>query len=330
MTPTQQCCALPHISEFPHQTRPDMNNALQSRPDVIRDFLRVDPALVAEARQFPSSILADVAGRRGALSGRIAPLAPSMRIAGPALTVEVRPGDNLMIHAAMAIAKPGDVLVIDGKGDLTSALMGEIMWQQCVALGIAGVVIDGAVRDSEAIRELGFPMYAAGLNPNGPTKFVPGRLNHPISIGGVGRPSRRPDRRRRRRRDGDRTRQGGRHDAAGGTEGGGRNRAHRGHQQRRTTAPGLARRRAAHGRRAGGRGNVVSGPRVQPVVLVTGGRPGAAGLALLAGLRVVYAGKTPIEQTIDQSVPRTPARCHHRALQPMSARRDGGVHAACA
>jgi regulator of RNase E activity RraA len=68
---------------------------------------------------------------------------------------------------------------------LNSALIGEIMSQQCVALGVAAVVIDGAVRDAEAIRELGFPMYAAGLNPNGPTKFVPGRLNHPISIGGV-------------------------------------------------------------------------------------------------------------------------------------------------
>ena len=154
-------------------------------PDVIREFERVAPDTVAEAAKFPASILADVAGRRGALSGRIGPLAPSMKFAGPALTVEVRPGDNLMIHAAMAIAKPGDVLVIDGKGDLGSALMGEIMSQQCVALGIAGVVIDGAVRDCEAIRELGFPMYAAGLNPNGPTKFVPGRLNHPISIGGV-------------------------------------------------------------------------------------------------------------------------------------------------
>ena len=154
-------------------------------PDVIRDIQRVDAAIVAKAAAFPSSILADVAGRRGALNGRIAPLAPSMRLAGPAITVEVRPGDNLMIHAAMAIAQPGDVLVIDGKGDLSSALMGEIMSQQCVALGVVGVVIDGAVRDSEAIRELGFPMYAAGLNPNGPTKSVSGRLNHPISIGGV-------------------------------------------------------------------------------------------------------------------------------------------------
>lgn len=154
-------------------------------PDVIRNIERVSADTVAQAAQFPSSILADVAGRRGALSGRIAPLAPSMRFAGPAITVEVRPGDNLMIHAAMAIAQPGDVILVDGKGDLSSALMGEIMSQQCVALGVAAVVIDGAVRDSEAIRELGFPMYAAGLNPNGPTKAVSGRLNHPISIGGV-------------------------------------------------------------------------------------------------------------------------------------------------
>ena len=154
-------------------------------PDVIRDIERVDPSVVEHASKYPSSILADVAGRRGALSGRITPLASTMRFAGPAVTVEVRPGDNLMIHAALALAKPGDVLVVDGKGDLSSALMGEIMCQQAVALGVAGVVIDGAVRDSEAIRELGFPMYAAGLNPNGPTKSVAGRLNHPISIGGV-------------------------------------------------------------------------------------------------------------------------------------------------
>ena len=154
-------------------------------PDVIREVERVDAAIVDQAAQFPSSILADVAGRRGALHGRIAPLAPSMRFAGPALTVEVRPGDNLMIHAALALARPGDVIVVDGKGDLSSALMGEIMCQQAAALGVAAVVIDGAVRDSEAIRALGLPMFAAGLNPNGPTKNVAGRLNHPVSVGGV-------------------------------------------------------------------------------------------------------------------------------------------------
>ena len=96
-------------------------------PDVIRDIERVSAEVAKKAAAFASSILADVAGRRGALSGRIAPLAPSMRFSGPAITVEVRPGDNLMIHAAMAIAKPGDVILVDGRGDLTSALMGEIM-----------------------------------------------------------------------------------------------------------------------------------------------------------------------------------------------------------
>ena len=154
-------------------------------PDIIRDFPRVAPDIVRQASQYAASILADVAGRRGALDGRIAPLTPKTRLAGPAFTVEVRPGDNLMIHAAMQIAKPGDVLVIDGKGDTTCALMGTIMMNACIKLGIAGVVIDAAVRDSEEIVELGYPVYAVGTNPNGPTKFVPGRLNHPVSVGGV-------------------------------------------------------------------------------------------------------------------------------------------------
>ena len=162
-----------------------MSNDSNLLPDIIRDFPRVSADVVRQASQYAASILADVAGRRGALDGRIAPLSPKMRLAGTAFTIEVRPGDNLMIHAAMQIAKPGDVLVIDGKGDTTCALMGTIMMNACVQLGIAGVVIDAAVRDSEEIVELGFPVYAVGTNPNGPTKFVPGRLNHPVSVGGV-------------------------------------------------------------------------------------------------------------------------------------------------
>jgi regulator of RNase E activity RraA len=108
-----------------------------------------------------------------------------MKVCGPAFTIEVRPGDNLMIHAGMAIAKPGDVLVIDGKGDQTSALMGTIMMTACRQIGIAGVVMDGPVRDSAEIIEMGYPVFSAGTNPNGPTKFVPGRIGHPISVGGV-------------------------------------------------------------------------------------------------------------------------------------------------
>jgi len=154
-------------------------------PEIIRDFTRVSPDVVKKASQYAASILADVAGRRGALDGRIAPLTRSTRLAGAAFTVEVRPGDNLMIHAAMQIAKPGDVLVIDGKGDTTCALMGAIMVNACRQLGIAGIVMDAALRDCEDIVEMGYPAYSVGTNPNGPTKFVPGRINHPISIGGV-------------------------------------------------------------------------------------------------------------------------------------------------
>lgn len=152
-------------------------------PDFRRDFERVAPDVVKRASGFQAAILADVAGRRGTLNGRIAAVSGDMRLAGPALTVEVRPGDNLMIHAAMAIAKPGDVLVIDGKGDRTCALMGAIMINQCKAIGIAGVVMDAAARDIDELKQLGLPVFSVGANPNGPTKFVPGRVNWPVSVG---------------------------------------------------------------------------------------------------------------------------------------------------
>ena len=155
------------------------------RSDVIRDFERVTPDTTRQASKFQAAILADVAGRRGTAHGRIGALDPRMNLAGPAFTVEVRPGDNLMIHAAMALAKPGDILVIDGKGDQTCALMGAIMVNACRQLKLGGIVIDGAVRDSLELRELGFPVFCVGTNPNGPTKFVPGRINWPVCVGGI-------------------------------------------------------------------------------------------------------------------------------------------------
>jgi 4-hydroxy-4-methyl-2-oxoglutarate aldolase len=155
------------------------------QPDIIRQFDRVPADIVRQASEYQAAILADVAGRRGALHGRIQPLRPAMKVAGTALTVEVRPGDNLMIHAAISLAKPGDVLVIDGKADQTAALMGTIMMTACQKLGIAGVVVDGAVRDSLEIEEMGFPVFSFGTNPNGPTKLVPGRIGHPVTVGGV-------------------------------------------------------------------------------------------------------------------------------------------------
>jgi 4-hydroxy-4-methyl-2-oxoglutarate aldolase len=153
--------------------------------DIIKDFPRVSADIVAKAAAYQPAVLSDVAGRRGAMHGRIKALRPHMKLAGPAFTVEVRPGDNLMIHAALALAKPGDVLVIDGKADQTCALMGAIMMTAAKQLKLGGVVLDAAVRDTLELEELDFPVFSVGTNPNGPTKNVPGRIGHPISCGGV-------------------------------------------------------------------------------------------------------------------------------------------------
>jgi len=154
-------------------------------PEIVKDVERVSADVVKKASKFQAAILADVAGRRGTMNGRIAPIAPEMKLAGPAYTVEVRGGDNLMIHTAITLAKPGDILVIDGKADRTCALMGAIMINACKALKLGGVVMDGAARDTLELRDLGFPVFCVGANPNGPTKFIPGRINHPISCGGI-------------------------------------------------------------------------------------------------------------------------------------------------
>lgn len=152
---------------------------------IRRTLERVPAALVAKAKLFQASILADVGGRRGTLGGRIQPLSRSMKVAGPAFTVEVRPGDNLMIHAALQLAQPGDVIVVDGKGDLSCALTGALMAAHAQKAGIAGFVIDGAVRDTDECARGSFPIFAAGANPNGPLKGAAGRINWPVSLAGT-------------------------------------------------------------------------------------------------------------------------------------------------
>jgi regulator of RNase E activity RraA len=156
-----------------------------SLPAIIKDFERVSPELVQAASRFQAAILADVAGRRGALGGRIAPLGRHMKVAGPAFTVEVRPGDNLMFHAALALARPGDVIVVDGKADQSAALCGTIMATQAIASGIAGFVVDAAVRDADELAVGDFPVFSVGTNPNGPTKGLAGRINWAVTLAGV-------------------------------------------------------------------------------------------------------------------------------------------------
>jgi regulator of RNase E activity RraA len=104
---------------------------------------------------------------------------------GTALTVKTRAGDNLAIHAALKIARAGDIIVVDGGGDISQALIGEIILTHAESLGVAGFIIDGAIRDVAAIRASDLPCYARGVTHKGPYKFGPGALNVPVSIGGL-------------------------------------------------------------------------------------------------------------------------------------------------
>ena len=106
-------------------------------------------------------------------------------LCGPAVTVRVRPGDNLMIHKALMMVQPGDVLVIDGGGDVTQALVGGLMRTTCVAKKLGGLVIDGAVRDLTEWAEDGMPIFAKGHTHRGPSKDGPGEINIPISCAGL-------------------------------------------------------------------------------------------------------------------------------------------------
>jgi 4-hydroxy-4-methyl-2-oxoglutarate aldolase len=151
----------------------------------LGDFERVAPALVERARRYPAAVLCDVQGRRGALHSRIRALNLRMSVCGPAFTVEVRPGDNLMVHLALALAAPGDVIVVDGKGDQTCALFGDLMVTQAQAAKIGGFVVDAACRDWNEIASRDFPAFACGANPCGPTKGLAGKLGIPVSVGGT-------------------------------------------------------------------------------------------------------------------------------------------------
>lgn len=109
----------------------------------------------------------------------------SRKLVGRAITVKVRPGDNLMIHKAIDIAEPGDVIVVDGGGEVTQALVGELMQMHAQVRGLAGFVIDGAVRDVAALHAADFPCYARGNTHRGPFKEGPGEINVPVAIGGL-------------------------------------------------------------------------------------------------------------------------------------------------
>ncbi len=149
------------------------------------DFTRPDPALIRRAASFPSATLHEAMGRKGALPHDIKPIAPKMTLCGPALTVSCPPMDNLGIHRAIYLAQPGDVLVVRVGGGYEGGYWGEIMTFAAQQRGIAGLVIDGCVRDRDLIDEMGFPVFSRGLAIHGTIKKEKGVINSPLMIGEI-------------------------------------------------------------------------------------------------------------------------------------------------
>ena len=147
---------------------------------------QADAALIEQLQQIPLPLLSDNL-HRGTGSVGLQPYhkAGKATMAGTAVTVRCRGGDNLVVLRAFDVCRPGDVLVIDAGGDLTNAVIGGIMSAGAAMLGLAGVVIDGAIRDVAEIREREFPVYARGVNHRGPYKNGPGEINVPVCIGGM-------------------------------------------------------------------------------------------------------------------------------------------------
>jgi len=147
---------------------------------------RPDPKLVEELSKFPTPNIADAMGRFRVMDPGMKCVTKGKIAAGPAVTVMARPGDNLMIHKAMEVAKPGDVIVVNTCGNTNSAVWGELMTCAAMRIGLAGLIVDGAVRDSKEINEMGFPVFSRNIVASGCDKDGPGEINCSISCGGVG------------------------------------------------------------------------------------------------------------------------------------------------
>ena len=145
----------------------------------------IDERLANAFRGVPVANISDCMTRMAAGGPRLRPMHKGGYLCGPALTVKSRPGDNLMIHKAIALAQPGDVIVVDAGGDLTNALIGELMVTTAKKRGIAGFVLNGAIRDLDMIAAGDFPVYAAGVTHRGPYKDGPGEINVAIALDGM-------------------------------------------------------------------------------------------------------------------------------------------------
>ncbi|MCS7483719.1 RraA family protein [Umezawaea endophytica] len=155
------------------------------RVSIAPSWPRTPAAEIRRLGEVAAANVGDALQRMTVMDGGIRLLAGRAPLLGNALTVDVRSGDNLAIHRALDDAAPGDVLVVNGHGDLTRALVGDLIGEIMVNGGVVGAVIDGAVRDVQSLSEMGLVVYARAVTPAGPFKDGPGSIGGPVAVGGV-------------------------------------------------------------------------------------------------------------------------------------------------
>jgi len=152
---------------------------------VLRNIRRPAQELVDRYKEQDTSTIYEAQGKLGLLSHELRPIQRNGKICGPAVTVVCPAGDNLMIHAAIEVCKPGDVLVITTIGESVSGMIGELIVLALMKRGVQGVVIDAGIRDVARLRELGFPVWSRAICSQGTTKNRGGWVNAPAVCGGV-------------------------------------------------------------------------------------------------------------------------------------------------
>ena len=152
---------------------------------VVTEIDRADPESVLALGQVGTATIHEAIGRRGFLGPELRPIQTGVRVAGTAVTVLSHPGDNLMIHAAVEVCGPGDILVVTTTAPSTHGMFGDLLASSLTARQVRGLVIDAGVRDTADLREMGFPAWARHISCQGTVKSTPGSVNVPIAIEGV-------------------------------------------------------------------------------------------------------------------------------------------------
>ena len=156
-----------------------------NRNVVVRRVVRADPATIDGLGAAGTATIHEAIGRRGYVGPELRPIQQGARLAGSAITVSSHPGDNLMIHAAVEVCGPGDILVVTTTAPSSHGMFGELLATSLMARGVRGLVIDAGVRDTAELRAMGFPVWTRHVSCQGTVKATAGSVNMPVVLGGV-------------------------------------------------------------------------------------------------------------------------------------------------